>query len=315
MARIDAFSGLSEFLAVAQHSSFRAAAADLGVTPAAVSQAIRALEARTGLVLFQRTTRRVGLTEAGTRLLARVKPATGEIGSAFDELADLRSRPAGLLRLTVPRVAVPIIVEPVLGEFRRAYPDITVDIDVSDATVDLTRHHFDAGIRIGEYLERDMIAVRVTPDIRWSVLGAPAYFAARGRPRTPEDLTRHECIRYRFVTSGSVYRWEFERAGREFSVDVPGGITLNDSSLMLTLARTGAGLIYVGDLFAARELAAGELESVLEAFLPTTPGLFLYFPTRTQLQPKLRAFVDFLTAFAKRTASDSPAKRRSSRGR
>src|ERR1700741_3712146 len=159
MARNDGFSGLSEFLAVARHASFRAAAAELGVTPAAVSQAIRTLETKTGLVLFQRTTRRVGLTEAGEQFLARV-------------------RPAGLLRLSGPRVAFPLVIEPVLPNFRRAYPDVAVEIDVNDAAVDLTANNLDAGIRIGEQVERDMIAGRLTPDLRWSVLGAPSYFAA-----------------------------------------------------------------------------------------------------------------------------------------
>jgi DNA-binding transcriptional LysR family regulator len=300
MARSDGFSGVSEFLAVARHASFRAAAAELGVTPAAVSQAIRTLETKTGLVLFQRTTRRVGLTEAGESLLARVRPAAAEIAEAFDALTDLRERPAGLLRLSVPRVAVPIVIEPTLADFRRAYPDVAVDIDVDDGVVDLTANNLDAGIRIGEMVERDMIAVRLTPDLHWSVLGAPAYFATRGRPRTPEELTRHECIRYRFLTAGSIYRWEFERGGRDFSVDVPGGVTVNDSALMLSFALKGMGLIYTADLFAAREIAAGQLEPVLEEFLPTTPGLFLYFPARTQTQPKLRAFIDMLTASNKR---------------
>ena len=211
MARSDGFSGLSEFLAVARHASFRAAAAELGVTPAAVSQAIRTLESKTGLVLFQRTTRHVGLTEAGESLLARGRPAAAEpaesaaaeIADAFDALTDLRDRPAGLLRLSVPRVAVPLVIEPVLADFRRAYPDVSVDVDVDDGTVDLTANNLDAGVRIGEMVERDMIAVRLTPDLKWCVLGAPSYFAARGRPRTPEELTRHECIRYRFLTAGS----------------------------------------------------------------------------------------------------------------
>lgn len=300
MARSDGFSGVSEFLAVARHASFRAAAAELGVTPAAVSQAIRTLETKTGLVLFQRTTRRVGLTEAGESLLARVRPAAAEIAEAFAALTDLRERPAGLLRLSVPRVAVPIVIEPALADFRRAYPDVAVDIDVDDGVVDLTANNLDAGIRIGEMVERDMIAVRLTPDLHWSVLGAPAYFATRGRPRTPEELTRHECIRYRFLTAGSIYRWEFERGGRDFSVDVPGGVTVNDSALMLSFALKGMGLIYTADLFAAREIAAGQLEPVLEEFLPNTPGLFLYFPARTQTQPKLRAFIDMLTASNKR---------------
>lgn len=300
MARSDGFSGLSEFLAVARHASFRAAAAELGVTPAAVSQAVRVLEAKTGLVRFQRTTRRVGLTEAGEKLLTRVRPAATEIADAFAALTDLRERPAGLLRLSVPRVAVPLVIEPVLPDFRRAYPDVAVDVDVNDAAIDLTSNNLDAGIRIGEQVERDMIAVRLTPDLRWSVLGAPAYFASRGRPRTPEELTRHECIRYRFLTAGSIYRWEFERGGREFSVDVPGGVTVNDGSLMMSLALQGMGLIYTADLFAARELAARQLESVLDEFLPRTQGLFLYFPARTQTQPKLRAFIDLVTAASKR---------------
>jgi DNA-binding transcriptional LysR family regulator len=296
MARSDGFSGVSEFLAVARHASFRAAAAELGVTPAAVSQAIRTLETKTGLVLFQRTTRRVGLTEAGEKLLARVRPAATEIADAFNALTDLRERPAGLLRLSVPRVAVPLVIEPALAEFRLAYPDVAVDVDVNDAAVDLTASNLDAGVRIGEMVERDMIAVRLTPDLRWRVFGAPSYFAAHGRPRTPEELTRHECIRYRFLTAGSIYRWEFVRGGREFSVDVPGGVTVNDGALMMTFALHGMGLIYTADLFAARELAAGQLEPVLEEFAPTSPGLFLYFPARTQTQPKLRAFIDTLTA-------------------
>src|SRR5262245_1810799 len=175
MPRSDGFSGLSEFLSVAKHASFRAAAAELGVTPAAVSQAIRTLETKTGLVLFQRTTRRVGLTEAGEKLLARVRPAATEIDDAFEALTYLREKPAGLLRLSVPRVAVPLVIEPVLANFRRAYPDVAVDVDVNDAVVDLTANNLDAGVRIGEMVERDMIAVRLTADVRWSVLGAPAY--------------------------------------------------------------------------------------------------------------------------------------------
>jgi DNA-binding transcriptional LysR family regulator len=309
MARSDGFSGVSEFLAVARHASFRAAAAALGVTPAAVSQAIRTLETKTGLVLFQRTTRRVGLTEAGESLLARVRPAAAEIAEAFEALTDLRERPAGLLRLSVPRVAVPLVIEPMLADFRRAYPDVAVDVDVNDAVVDLTANNLDAGVRIGERVERDMIAVRLTPDLRWSVLGAPSYFATRGRPRTPEELTRHECIRYRFLTAGSIYRWEFERGGRDFSVEVPGGVTVNDGALMMSFALKGMGLIYTADLFAARELAAGRLEPVLEAFLPTTPGLFLYFPARTQTQPKLRAFIDMLTASKGRNAGRTATRR------
>jgi len=306
MARADAFSGLTELLAVARHSSFRAAAAQLGVTPAAVSQAIRVLENRAGVPLFQRTTRSVALTEAGRSLLSRIQPASEEIGAAFEALSGLRSKPSGLLRLSVPRVAVPLVIEPVLPEFRRVCPDVSVEVDVDDAAVDLTAGGFDAGIRIGEYVQRDMIAVRATADFQWMVLGSPAYFARRGRPQTPEDLVNHECIRYRFLRSRSLYRWEFVREGREFSVDPPGGLIVNDAPLFLSLAMCGLGLAYTADLIAARELAAGKLESVLAPFLPQSPGLFLYFPARSQLQPKLRAFIDTLTHILKRLQPTPP---------
>jgi DNA-binding transcriptional LysR family regulator len=295
MARIDTFTGLSEFLAVAEHASFRAAAAELGVTPAAISQAIRSLETRIGLPLFYRTTRRVALTEAGVDFLARLRPATTEIAEAFDALATLRERPAGNLRLSVPRIALDLVIVPILSEFRRTYPEVKIEIDVDDNSVDLTAGRFDAGIRIGDFIELDMIAVRITPDFRWSVLGAPSYFAAHGRPRSPQDLTRHECIRYRFPTSRLVYRWDFLRRGREFSLDPPGSVVVNDHITMIALARRGIGLAYTADLIATRELASGELEPVLASYLPAKPGLFLYFPAKNQTQPKLRAFIDLAT--------------------
>jgi DNA-binding transcriptional LysR family regulator len=295
LARVGAFTGLSEFLAVAVHASFRAAAAELHVTPAAISQAIKALEARVGLPLFQRTTRNVALTEAGADFLARLRPASAEIGEALEALAALRHRPVGCLRLSVPRIALDLVIAPVLPAFRAAYPDIKVEIDVNDASVDLAAGRLDAGIRIGEFIERDMIAVRLTRDFQWLVVGAPSYFAARGRPRAPQDLIKHECIGYRFPTAKSVYRWQFLRRGREFSLDPPGGIVVNDHLTMIALARRGVGLAYTADLVAARELASGDLESALKPFLPVKPGLFLYFPARSQAQPKLRAFIDFTT--------------------
>jgi DNA-binding transcriptional LysR family regulator len=295
VARIDIFTGLSEFLAVAEHSSFRAAAAELHVTPAAVSQAIRALEARVGMPLFQRTTRHVALAEAGVDFLARLRPASSEIGDALEALATLSQHPVGHLRLSVPRIALDLVMLPLLPDFRRAYPEVSVELDVNDASVDLTTGRFDAGIRIGEFIERDMIAVRITPDFRWSVVGAPGYFATRGPPGTPQDLTGHECISYRFPTARTVYRWQFVRDGREFSLDAPGGITVNDHLTMVELARRGIGLAYTADLVAAPYLKSGELERVLEGWLPTLPGLFLYFPARSQAQPKLRAFIDAAT--------------------
>jgi DNA-binding transcriptional LysR family regulator len=300
MARLDRFSGLSEFLAVATHASFRAAAAELGVTSAAVSQAVRALEARLGLPLFQRTTRSVALTEAGERLLARLSPAALEIGDALDALGALRQRPVGNLRLSMPHIALDLVVLRVLPEFRKRCPEVTVEIDVNDTSIALATERFDAGIRIGEDVERDMVAVRITPDFRWVVVGAPSYFAARGRPKSPRDLVDHECIRYRFPTARTVYRWQFKRKGREFSLDPPGAIVVNDHLTMVALAERGLGLAYSADLVVASALAAGKLESVLAPHLPTTPGLFIYFPRRSQTQPKLRAFIDTTTELMRR---------------
>ncbi|WP_437939198.1 LysR family transcriptional regulator [Sorangium sp. So ce341] len=287
----DRFEGLTVFLTVARHRSFRAAAAELGVTTGAVSQAIRALERRVGLPLFSRTTRHVGLTEAGERLHERLAPAAGEIGAALEALDELRSRPAGLLRLTVPRTAVPVVVEPVLPRFRRAYPDVAVEISVNDAFVDLADTGFDAGVRLGDGLAQDMTAVRLTRDLRWLVVGAPAYFAAHGRPEEPEDLLAHTCIRYRFQ-SAALYRWEFVRDHREVAVHAPGALTVNDAHLAVSLAREGLGLAYVFDLAVAEDLASGALATALERRAPTGPGFYLYFPARAQTQAKLRAFID-----------------------
>jgi DNA-binding transcriptional LysR family regulator len=300
MSRTDAFAGLAEFLAVARHTSFRAAAAELHVTPAAVSQAVRALERRVGLPLFQRTTRSVALTEAGADFLARTGPAAAEIGEAFEAVARLRGRAVGSLRLSVPRIAVDLVIAPALPEFRRACPDVKVEIEVDDASVDLAAGGLDAGIRIGEFIERDMVAVRLTSDFRWLVLGTPSYFAHHGRPRTPQDLVKHQCIGYRFPTSRAIYRWEFVRGGREFSLDPPRSIIVNDHLTMIALAKKDVGLVYTAELVAARELASGELEPVLGSYLPKKPGLFLYFPARTQSQPKLRAFIDVATGLARR---------------
>ena len=292
MARVDQFTGLTAFLAVAEHASFRAAAAELGVTRAAVSQAIQALEHRVGQPLFQRTTRSVALTEAGAQLLAAVQPASVQIGRAMERVGSERSSPIGHLRLSVPRIAIDLVIAPVLPEFRCAFPGITIDVDVDDASVDLTARRYDAGIRIGEFIERDMVAVKLTPDFQWMVLGAPDYFARRGRPAVPGDLMQHDCIRYRFPTAAAVYRWEFQQDGAEFTLDPPGGVTVNDHLAMIEFARRGLGLAYTADLVAAEPLQSGELVPVLQPYLPSKQGLFLYFPSNAQKQPKLRAFID-----------------------
>ena len=297
MTRTDNFTGLAEFLAVARHTSFRAAGAELGVTPSAVSQAVRLLETRIGLPLFIRTTRSVSLTEAGARLMARLAPAAVEIGEALGALDSLRERPAGNLRISVPRIAFDLLIVRILPEFRRLYPEVTIEFDVNDATIDLSTAQFDAGIRMEEFVERDMVAVRLTPDMRWVVVGSPAYFAERGRPRSPKDLTQHECIRYRFPTARTIYRWEFQRRGGAYSLDAPGGIVVNDHLGVISFARQGLGLAYTVDLLVEPDLASGALEEVLAPHLPTKPGLFLYFPARSQTQPKLRAFIDVAKSY------------------
>jgi len=288
----DPFFGLSTFLAVAEAEGFTAAAARLGVSPAAVGQTVKALEARLGAPLFIRTTRRVRLTEAGAALLARIRPAAAEIATAVDAVGAAGQEPVGLLRLTAPRMAVPLVIDPVVPALRRAFSKLSVEVAVEDAAVDLIERGFDAGIRIGEYIERDMVAVRLTRDIAWALVGSPAYLAAHGRPESLEDLARHDAIRYRFPTSGAIYRWEFEREGRSVSVDPPGGVIVNDGALLVSFACAGLGLSYVADIAVDAELRTGLLERVLAPLLPKGPGLFLYFPQRAQAQPKLRALID-----------------------
>jgi DNA-binding transcriptional LysR family regulator len=312
MRTADRFEGLSAFLAVAQRKSFRAAATQLGVTPGAVSQSIRALERRVGLPLFQRTTRSVALTEAGQVLLSRVEPAHDALRDALSSIEALRARPAGVVRLTVPRMAVPLFVTPVLPLFRKAHPDVAVEVSVDDALVDLASGGFDAGIRMGEALAQDMIGVRLSPDLRWCVVGTPSYFAQWGHPATPRELAGHATIRYRLASSNAIYRWEFENKGRAFSIDVPGTFTVNDGALgvELALARKGLCLAYTADVYIARELEAGTLVTTLNSYAPKSAGFFVYFPAGAQKQPKLRAFVDTLVAFtASQTKVPQPARK------
>jgi DNA-binding transcriptional LysR family regulator len=292
MARADPFDGLSEFLAIARRGSFRGAATELGVTPGAVSQALHALERRLGLPLFHRTTRRIALTEAGETLLAQLRPAAETITGTLDDLTRLRAQPSGTLRLLVHRMALPHVIEPILPAFRHAYPDVKVEIAVDDGQVEVVGGGYDAGIRIGEFIDGDMVAVRASPAFGWVVLGSPSYFATHGRPLVPEDLARHECVRFRLPGNGKVYRWEFERDGQALTIDPPGSILVNDASLLRSLALAGMGLIYTASLLAAAEVAAGLLEPVLVPFAPARDALFICFPRSSRNQPKLRAFVE-----------------------
>ncbi|WP_437718179.1 LysR substrate-binding domain-containing protein [Sorangium sp. So ce448] len=293
----DALDGLTTFLAVGRLKSFTAAAAALGVTPTAVSQKIKLLERRCGVVLFQRTTRRVALTEPGESLFQRLRPAIADVEDALAALGDYRGRPSGNLRLTAPRVSGAWLVAPLVAQMREAYPELSIEVSLDDAFVDLVASGFDAGIRLGDAVEKDMVRVPISNHSSWSIVGSPAYLAKEGRPRAPEDLVRHRAIRQRLLASGVVYRWELERRGKTITVDVPGGVVTDDIGLMVALACAGAGLAYVPDQAIERDLSEGRLERVLEAFITKGPGFCLYFPARTQEQPKLRALIETVTSF------------------
>jgi DNA-binding transcriptional LysR family regulator len=285
------FDGLAVVLAVDQHRSFTQAARALGVSAAAVSQSIRSLERRLGVPLFQRTSRKVALTEAGRAFCERVRPAAEQIAEAHEQLNGYRRRPVGHLRLTAPRIAFVPLLQPLLARFRSEFPDISIEISLDDAAVGLERG-FDAGVRFGAAVHDDMVGIRLTPDVRWCVFGAPAYFAQRGRPRSLEDLAHHECLVYRFPTSRALHRWELMKGRRVVAVDVQGRLVTDDSQSLIAMAVKGMGLTYSADLVALPEVTAGRLEAVLEGHGRRTAGLYLYFPRRMQSQTKLRAFID-----------------------
>lgn len=292
----DDYSGLTALAAVADKRSFTAAATMLRVTPSALSQSIRALEERVGVRLLQRTTRSVGLTEAGARFLAQLRPAMASIHAAFESLDAVRGRPSGTLRINVPRLAITPVLEPLLAAFLATYPELRLDIVVDDGLTNIVEQDFDAGIRLGETLDKDVVALRLTSDLRMAVVGSPAYLAARGRPKHPRDLHAHDCINFRYLRSGTVYRWEFTDKGRDITVAVEGRLVTNDNALQVRAALDGVGLANVMEHTVAKELADGRLIRVLSRFCAPFPGLFLYYPSRTQLPPKLRALVDFLRA-------------------
>ncbi len=300
------FDSVKTFLAVAELKSFTAAAARLGVTPTAASKAIKLMERQHGVVLFQRTTRHVGLTEAGASLLNSLRPAAAQIEDAFTALNSYRDHPIGTLRLTVPRALGSLVVKPLVARFRRACPDVTLDISLNDGAIDLVSGGFDAGIRLGQSIAQDMVAVRLTPDLQWSVVGSPDYFSEYGRPAAPEDLIRHETIRYRFLTSGALHHWGFLRKKAFFRVETNGGLIVNDTTLIAEFAREGLGLAYMADMEIAADINSGKLEQALKAFIPRTSGLYLYFPTGTQKQPKLRSFIDIAVSMKAAGESSLP---------
>lgn len=283
---------ISVFLAVAEAKSFRLAAERLGVTRSAVSQAIRKMEDRMGVALLQRTTRSVSLTEAGLRLHERVAPAIAEVTDALDTARDLPAQPTGQLRLAVSSIAERFIAGPLLASFTLAYPGIQLDITVTDDEFDIVAGGFDAGVRLGEVIEQDMIAVPVSAEQRQVVVAAPSYLQRFGAPAHPSELTRHCCIGWRPAPDVAPYRWEFEENGREFDVAVNPRVTTNDMWVMVRTARAGGGLTFGMEELFRPYIARGELVTLLDAWLPPFPGFFLYFPERRNLPPKLRALID-----------------------
>jgi DNA-binding transcriptional LysR family regulator len=285
-------SQLAVLAAVAQCGSFRGAAKELGIAPSAVSHAVSSLEARLGVRLLARSTRSVAPTEEGAQLLERLRPALSEIDLALESAIEARDRPAGNLRLTVPRTAAHLALTPRLGAFASAYPDIVLEIVIEDRFTDVVEGGFDAGVRLGESLQRDMIAVRIGPNLRGAVVGAPSYFATMPRPRHPHDLVGHRCIRFRF-SSGILYRWEFEKDGEEIELAVQGPLILDEDHLIANAAADGAGLAFLFEDYVREALATGRLIRVLEDWCPPFDGFFAYYPSRRQMRPALRAFVDF----------------------
>ena len=286
---------LRAFMLIARHGSFTRAAAELDVTASALSQTLSQLERRLGVRLLARTTRRVGLTEAGREFLARIAPALETIDDAMESVRQHGNRPAGTLRVTS---ALGSFLAPVVPEFLARYPEITLDIDVSSALVDLVARGYDAGFRLGERLEKDMVAVPMGGPMRSFVVGTPAYFKRHGKPAHPRELARHNCVRFRFA-GGGIYHWEFAhpagtQRGRWFEIGVGGNLIVNDNAMALAAVHGGIALAHLIAPLVQADLRSGRLESVLERWLPPYDGMYLYYPSRSQVPPKLRVFIDFL---------------------
>jgi DNA-binding transcriptional LysR family regulator len=285
---------LLAFLAVARERSFTKAAAQLGLSQSALSHTIRGLEERLGLRLLTRTTRSVAPTEAGERLLRTVGPRLDEIDAELASLTELREKPAGTIRITTGQHAAHAILWPVLERLLPDYPDIKVELDIDSGLTDIVAGRYDAGVRLGEQVAKDMIAVRIGPDMRMVVVGAPSYFAKRPKPKKPQDLTAHDCINLRLPTYGGLYAWEFEKGGRELKVRVEGQLVFNNIALILDAALAGFGLAYLPEDQVQIHLEEGRLVRVLIDWCPPFSGYHLYYPSRRQPAPAFAVLVDAL---------------------
>lgn len=302
MMRGAEFAELRAFVTVAQERSFRQAAARLNVTPSALSHTIRALEERLGAKLLHRTTRSVASTEAGAALLARLLPAMAELDEAVGGVGDFSERPRGRLRINLPRLAAEIVLVPRLAQFTHLYPEIALDLVVEDSLTDIVAGGYDAGIRPGERVQGDMIAVRLTPDLRPAVFASPEYLASRSIPLTPHDLSDHRCINYRWPHNGSTYRWRFERDGESLEVQVEALLTINDTNVIIAAALGGDGFAYILENTVTEHLMAGRLVRVLDDWCQPASGFHLYYSGRRHMSAPLRAMIDFFR-FAPTSAS------------
>ncbi len=293
MPRTD-LNDLFAFRAVARERSFTRAAAQLGVSQSALSQTLRGLEARLGLRLLTRTTRSVATTEAGERLLRAVGPALDEIDAGLTALSELREKPAGTIRITAHDHAIKAVLWPALVKLLPDYPDIKLELIIDYGLTDIVAERYDAGVRSGEMVAKDMVAVRIGPDMRMAVVGAPSCFARRTRPKMPQDLTSHACINLRLPTHGGLYAWEFEKGGRELRVRVEGQLVFNGTAPMLDAALAGFGLAYLPEDHVRAHLAGGRLIRVLADWCPPFPGYHLYYPSRRQPTPAFALLVNAL---------------------
>lgn len=285
---------LQAFLAVARERSFTRAAAKLGVTPSALSHSMKGLEARLGLRLLSRTTRSVSPTEAGERLMRSIGPHFEQIEAEIAALSDFRDRPAGTIRVSCGDSVVEAVFRPMLKPFLAKYPDITVELAINNGFVDIVEQRLDAGVRLGEALSKDMIAVRIGPDWRFTIVGTPEYFARRSPPETPQDLTNHKCINLRLTTAGGLYAWELKKDGREINVRVEGQLIFNSILPVMAAALDGHGLGNVPEFMSRPYIERGELVEVLADWSPTWQGFHLYYPNRRQPSPAFTAFVEAL---------------------
>ncbi len=292
MAR-PSLSDLTALVAISAHRSFRKAADELGQSPSTLSHMMRSLEAGMGLRLLHRTTRSVSPTEAGERLIARLRPVLRDLDEALEEVDVFRGRPSGTLRINAGEIAARLLLRAVVPVFLSRFPEMSLDLVTEGRLVDIVAGEFDAGFRLGEAVPRDMISVRFGGETRFVAVASPDYLAARGAPRTPDDLKQHACIRVR-LPSGKPFRWEFAKHGQELAVDVPGTLTLDHTELMTEAAAAGLGIAYVSDRVARPYLERGALLAVLEDWCPAVPGLFLYYPGHRHVPAGLRAFIDVL---------------------